>query len=116
MSSNSRVRFRSWVGPISFITKLISVMLLHSVYSPSSSVPLLTCTMCKILTAWGEKWGKQRHQLCFGAHCLVLPFRCTIPEVWLTPLRWSQDTVTHDYYLSDHEGWPWAKQSIFFLI
>lgn len=54
MNSSSRVRFRSWVGPISFMVKLISVMLLHSVYSPSSSVPLLTSTMCKILTAWGK--------------------------------------------------------------
>lgn len=53
--SNSRmVRVRSGVGPISFITKLMSVMLLHSVNSPSLSTPWCTSTRWSFSDIWGE--------------------------------------------------------------
>lgn len=79
MSSNRRVRLRSWMGPISFITKLIRVILLHSVYSPSSSVPLLTSTICKILTAWWKKYYTLFYQVCLvlaGQFCSRSLFLC----------------------------------------
>lgn len=100
MSSNRRVRFRSWVGPISFITKLISVMLLHSVYSPSSSIPLLTSTMCKLFTAQGKKYCMLFHQLCLVLFASSV-FCSTIPVVWLVLFKRKKKKERTG------QGWSW---------
>lgn len=111
MSSNRRVRFRSWVGPIIFMTKLISVILLHSVYSPSSSVPLLTSTMCKILTTWGKKYCTLFHQVMFGVPWLILlksPFAVPSLKSCLSSY-WKDGTDFCDFVnLKEPVWWSWG--------
>lgn len=64
-SSSSRVRFLSCMGPKTLSTKLMRVMLLHSVKAPSSFSFWCTVTSWRLSATWkDQRW--REYQPCFS--------------------------------------------------